>query len=122
MTRGDHNAIWTPPNVRRKLAEAKSSSAFCYKTSVRRAARGENGIELWQGHSRHRRHGIAIDNRSRGVERAEINKAPRGRWQRDRRQLQSRKMVTCAIIDGYWELQWRLHNLVLVSLICRMIF
>ena len=35
---GDHNAIWTPPNVRRKLAEAKSSSAFCYKASVRRAA------------------------------------------------------------------------------------
>ena len=34
-----HNAIWTPPNVRRKLAEAKSSSAFCYKASVRRAAR-----------------------------------------------------------------------------------
>ncbi len=35
----DHAAIWTSPNVRRKLAEAKSSSAFCYKTSVRRAAR-----------------------------------------------------------------------------------
>ena len=35
---GDHNATCTPPNGRRKLAEAKSSSAFCYKTSVRRAA------------------------------------------------------------------------------------
>src|ERR1019366_1352447 len=39
VNRRDHNAIWTPPKVRRKLAEAKSSSAFCYKTSVRRAAR-----------------------------------------------------------------------------------
>src|ERR1019366_5626271 len=38
VNRRDHNAIWTPPKVRRKLAEAKSSSAFCYKTSVRRAA------------------------------------------------------------------------------------
>jgi hypothetical protein len=38
VNRGDHNAIWAPPNVRRKLAEAKSSSAFCYKTSVRRPA------------------------------------------------------------------------------------
>jgi hypothetical protein len=39
VNRGDHNAIWTPPNLRRKLEEAKSSSAFYYKTSVRRAAR-----------------------------------------------------------------------------------
>jgi hypothetical protein len=39
VNRGDHNAIWTPPNVPGKLAEAKSSSAFCYKASVRRAAR-----------------------------------------------------------------------------------
>jgi hypothetical protein len=39
VNRGDHNAIWTPPNLRRKLEEAKSPSAFYYKTSVRRAAR-----------------------------------------------------------------------------------
>jgi hypothetical protein len=38
VNRGDHNAIWTPPNLRRKLEEAKSPSAFYYKTSVRRAA------------------------------------------------------------------------------------
>jgi hypothetical protein len=28
VNRGNHNAIWTPPNVRRKLEVAKSSSAF----------------------------------------------------------------------------------------------
>jgi hypothetical protein len=28
VIRGDHNAIWTPPNVRRKLAVAKSPFAF----------------------------------------------------------------------------------------------
>jgi hypothetical protein len=45
VNRGDHNAIWTPPNLRRKLEEAKSSSAFYYKTSVRRAARTAKQLE-----------------------------------------------------------------------------
>jgi hypothetical protein len=43
-------AIWTPPNVRWKLEEAKSSSAFYYKTSVRRAAsRGDGGEKRLAG-------------------------------------------------------------------------
>ncbi|MGA2638511.1 hypothetical protein, partial [Methylocella sp.] len=53
VNRRDHNAIWTPPNVRRKLAEAKSSSAFCYKTSVRRAASADDRAKL-AGHSTNR--------------------------------------------------------------------
>ena len=37
--RRDHNAIWTPPNVRESW-QRQNRPPFCYKTSVRRAASG----------------------------------------------------------------------------------